>query len=84
VRWGRERSREGVVGLKKGVEESISLGVDFDPAVIGKGRAHESAVLGEDSPRFSSKRVEPSMSVNTRVTVPRGSSAMSPRDAEYS
>jgi hypothetical protein len=77
---GRERAGESVVGFRKGVEESISLGVDLDAVMTRKGNTQELAMPASTAsywdPRDASRRVEPSMSVKTSVTVPAGSSVI--------
>ena len=58
------------------------LPVDLDALVGRKGGPQEPAVIREcglvAGSEAVSRRVEPSMSVNTRVTVPWGSSVMCP------
>jgi hypothetical protein len=72
---------DGVVGFRKGVEEGVSLGVDLD-ARVSKCGAQEGSVVGEDvfvaGAEGGEQAVEPSISVNTRVTVPGGSSVTFP------
>ncbi len=72
-----DRRVDGRLGVGEGDEERVALGADLDPLVPGPHRAQQPAMVGEHravpSPSWSSSRVEPSMSVNSIVTVPEGS-----------
>ena len=76
---GLERSGRG----RERDEEGVALRVDLDAAVPVECLAQHAAVLGE-TPRVvlgaesCRSRVDPSMSVNRKVTVPRGSSRHAP------
>ena len=76
---GCHRSRNGILGARKGVEERVSLRVDL-VAVVGRERlTDQAAVLRQERPRTAravagAERVDPSTSVKTKVTVPVGSS----------
>jgi hypothetical protein len=73
---GGQRSGERVVGAGEGVEEGVSLGVDLDPGVGREGVAQQAAMGREGvfvgCAERVSRRVEPSMSVKTKVTVSPG------------
>ena len=76
VRGRGERARR----RREGDEEGVALRVDLDSAVRGERLAQDPAMLGERLARIAprpvraSSRVEPSTSVNRKVTVPEGRS----------
>ena len=65
-------------GRREGVEEGVALVVDLVAVVAGAGLAHDRGGARREPSRYASvpsssnSRVEPSMSVNTIVTVPTG------------
>ena len=76
----RDRSRDGVLRSAEGEEEALALGVHLPSAILLDGVSHELPVSREKTgvivPSRLRRRVEPSMSVKTKVTVPTGSSLM--------
>jgi hypothetical protein len=71
---GRHSRRDRVAGARERDEERVALRVDFLSAVPLERLAQKALVLGEESAYRSlsraASRVEPSMSVKRKVTVP--------------
>ena len=87
-----ERDLRGGAGLDRRAgaaeddEERVALRVDLDAAALGEGRAQELVMRREHvavavAASFLSRRVEPSMSVNRKVTVPVGRAVEASRTA---
>ena len=74
-----DRRLDGVSGRPEDREERVALGADLG-AAAGTGVPDELIVPREQAavvgPSSSTRRVEPSMSVNRKVAVPVGSSVM--------
>ena len=67
--------------VRERVEERVALGVDLDAAVAPEASRSEPAVLSERlrvrlGAELVQQLVDPSMSVNTRVTIPAGRSPL--------
>jgi hypothetical protein len=79
--------RQCIGRTREGDEERVPLGVDLDPAVplervAKRARRCSARASAYASPSSCSRRVDPSMSVKRKVTVPAGRSATSQSSAD--
>ena len=76
----RQRAQDGLLRAGERDEERVALRIDLVARVADDGRADQTPVIGQNlhvpSRSAFTSRVEPSMSLNRKVTAPLGSSVM--------